>query len=238
MESIGRLSSSMEELGIKLNEKQEDQFKSYFNILTEWNSVMNLTTITEYNDVVDKHFVDSLSLIKAVDLKKNESIIDMGTGAGLPGIPLKIVFPQLRVVLMDSLNKRIKFLDHVIEKLGLTEIKAVHGRAEEAGRVKDYREKFDLCVSRAVANLSSLSEICLPFVRVDGYFVSYKAAEIEVEIEAAEKAIAVLGGKIEKVEKFYLPNTNIERSLIIIHKKYTTPRTYPRGGGKPFKNPL
>ena len=164
----------LKEYQIEISEKQTEQFLTYYELLTEWNSFMNLTAITEFNEVMKKHFIDSLSLIRAVpDINvKAYSLIDVGTGAGFPGIPLKIMFPSLKVVLLDSLNKRISFLNEVINKLGLTDIEAFHGRAEDFAKQKEYREHFDICVSRAVANLSTLSEYCLPFVKKGGFFIS------------------------------------------------------------------
>ena len=204
----------------------------------EWNKVMNLTGITEYQEVVEKHFLDSLSIVKVMDMDQAERVIDIGTGAGFPGIPLKIAFPKLDIVLLDSLNKRIRFLDHVIEELGLEGIRTIHGRAEDYARDGKYRERFDLCVSRAVANLSSLSEYCLPYVKVGGRFVSYKSGDIEEEVNDASKAIALLGGKKERIEKFQLPDTDIQRSFVVIGKTKNTQKRYPRKAGMPTKEPL
>ena len=185
-----------------------------------------------------RHFVDSLSIIKAIDLSGIHTVIDVGTGAGFPGIPLKIAFPHLRVVLLDSLNKRIKFLDEVISQLGLTEISTLHGRAEEYARKEEYREQFDLCVSRAVANLSTLSEYCLPYIQVGGMFVPYKSGEIDDEVEQSKKAVRILGGNIKDVMKFELPGTDIHRSFVLIHKEQHTQKKYPRKAGIPAKEPL
>lgn len=232
------LTESCEKIGITLTEKQIEQFLNYYEYLVEKNKVMNLTAITEYEEVVLKHFVDSLSIVKAVDMSKYHRLIDLGTGAGFPGIPLKIAFPDIEVVLMDSLNKRIKFLEEVIEKLGLNKITAVHARAEEGARKVEYREKFDICVSRAVANLSSLTEYCLPFVKQKGVFVSYKSMRVDDEIKNAKKAVSILGGEIKTIEEFLLPDTEIGRSFVVIEKIKTTPGKYPRKAGLPTKEPL
>jgi len=232
------LEQKLGELGIKQDQNQLERFHKFYQLLIEWNKVMNLTGITEYEDVVEKHFVDSLSIIKAIDLSRIHTVIDVGTGAGFPGIPLKIAFPHLRVVLLDSLNKRIKFLDEVISQLELTEIRTIHGRAEEYARKEEYREQFNLCVSRAVANLSTLSEYCLPYIQVGGMFVPYKSGEIDDEVEQSKKAVRILGGNIKDVMKFELPGTDIHRSFVLIHKEQHTQKKYPRKAGIPAKEPL
>lgn len=232
------LESRLEPLHITLSSMQLDQFDKFYDLLVEWNKVMNLTGITEYQDVVEKHFLDSLSIVKIIDMNQIEYAIDIGTGAGFPGIPLKIAFPDINIVLLDSLNKRIKFLDHIIEELKLDGIRTIHGRAEDYAREAGYREKFDLCVSRAVANLASLSEYCLPYVRVGGRFVSYKSGDIEQEISEGERAIKILGGKVYQVEKFNLPGTEIQRSFVMIKKMKNTQNKYPRKAGMPTKEPL
>lgn len=232
------LTEKVKELSIVLNDKQIQQFEQYYNILVEWNKVMNLTAITEYEEVVEKHFLDSLTIVNAIHVKKIETLIDVGTGAGFPGIPLKIAFPHLKVTLLDSLNKRIKFLNEVINLLELNDIKAIHGRAEDYAKQAEYREQYDICVSRAVANLATLSEYCLPYVKVDGLFVPYKSGEIDEELKSSEKAVSILGGKVDEVVKFQLPGTDIGRSFVKIHKIKETKKKYPRKAGMPTKEPL
>ena len=226
----------LEELGISLSEEQIGQFLTYYEMLIEKNKVMNLTAITEFDDVIEKHFLDSLSLIKVCDLNRELSVMDMGTGAGFPGIPLKIAFPKLQVTLADSLNKRILFLQEVIDKLGLKGVEAIHARAEELGKNKSYREQYDLVVSRAVANLASLEEYCVPFVKIGGSFISYKSGEIEEEVANAKNATFLLGGKVKNVYKFDLYEQ--KRSFVVIEKCKGTPKTYPRKAGTPTKTPL
>ena len=232
------LKNRMDRLQIETNENMLEQFDLFYHLLVEWNKVMNLTGITEYEEVVEKHFADSLSLARFLDLNKIHTVIDVGTGAGFPGIPLKIAFPHLKVVLLDSLNKRINFLNEVIAKLDLREIHTIHGRAEEYARKPEYREQFDLCVSRAVANLSVLSEYCIPYIRVGGIFVPYKSGEIDEEVAASRKAVDILGGQIDHVEKFQLPDTDIHRSFVFINKIMNTQKKYPRKAGTPAKEPL
>lgn len=235
-----RMIDGTKKFGISLSEEQIEKFYHYYEILIEWNKVMNLTAITELEDVIYKHFIDSLSFVKAVEETDNNkyNLIDVGSGAGFPGIPLKIVFPNFSVVLLDSLNKRVNFLNEVISKLNLMEIKAVHGRAEDFGKNREYREQFDFCVSRAVANMATLSEYCIPFVKVGGIFVAYKSEKVEEEIEKGNNAIQVLGGKIEKIERFVLTGTDADRSLVVIKKNKRTDKRYPRKAGIPGKEPV
>lgn len=232
------LEDGCQAFGVTLTDKQIEQFEKYYELLVEWNKVMNLTGITEFDEVMQKHFVDSAAAAKYVEMEKVNSLIDVGTGAGFPGIPLKIVYPHIQVTLLDSLNKRIKFLEEVVDNLGLTGIETVHGRAEDTAKKAEYREQFDLSVSRAVANLASLTEYCLPFVKVGGKFVSYKSVSVDEEITQSKKVVYVLGGEIEKVEKFNLPESDMERALVIIEKKRSTPKKYPRKAGMPTKEPL
>ena len=231
--------ADLKEWNLELNEAQLFQLEKYYELLVEKNKVMNLTAITEYDDVLKKHFLDSLALSQFIKLDgKKARLLDMGTGAGFPGIPLKIVFPELEITLMDSLNKRIVFLQDVIKELGLTGITAVHGRAEEAALKLEYREKFDFCVSRAVARLVSLAEFCLPFVKQGGCFVPYKSGEINEELQEAKFAFKELGGEYKKTYEYTLPNSDIERTLLMVEKTKQTPKKYPRAGGKPLKQPL
>lgn len=228
----------LEKWEIPFSSEQQEQFVTYYKMLVEKNKVMNLTAITEFDEVLDKHFLDSIALARYVDLTKSISLIDLGTGAGFPGMPLKIMFPNLKVTLADSLNKRIVFLNEVIGELGLTDIQTVHARAEDLAHNSDYREQYDYCVSRAVANLSSLSEYCLPFVRIGGTFISYKSGEIEEELAAAKKAIFLLGGQFDQVIPFQLDGTDLGRSFVLINKDKKTSKTYPRKSGMPTKKPL
>lgn len=233
-----RLQSKAEQLGIRLSEKQLEQFQCYYERLIEKNKVMNLTAITEYEEVVDKHFVDSILLGSVKELSGKKRVIDVGTGAGFPGIPLKIVYPEIEITLLDSLNKRVKFLAEVIEELGLTGIQAVHSRAEDLAQDAAHRQQYDICVSRAVANLATLSEYCIPFVKQGGYFISYKSTQIEEELKQAKKAVQVLGGTLEQIETVQIPGTTIERQFVMIRKTGTTPKKFPRKAGTASKTPI
>ena len=238
MNNTSILVDGCRDLGIDLSKSRQEQFVRYYQLLCEKNQVMNLTSVTEWDEVETKHYLDSLLLCKAVDLTGRRRVLDLGTGAGFPGIPLKIVYPDLEIVLADSLNKRIRFLDEVICELHLTGIETVHARAEDLGKQKGYRESFDLVVSRAVANLSSLSEYCLPFVRTGGFFISYKSSEIDEELKSAQAAIRILGGGGVHVISAPLPCTSMVRSFVIVKKERPTPAKYPRKAGTPSRAPL
>ncbi len=232
------LIDGLSQWGININKEQQEQFEKYYDLLVEWNSFMNLTGITDYEEVLVKHFLDSLALFHEHPYKEELSLLDMGTGAGFPGIPLKIVYPNLKVTLVDSLNKRVKFLDEVISTLGLRKIVAIHARAEELARKEEHREKYDIVVSRAVARTTSLAEFCLPYVKVGGYFIPYKSGTFEDELKEAHYSFEVLGAKLQEIKSFSVPNSEMHRTLFIIKKIKNTPKAYPRSGGKPLKAPL
>lgn len=228
--------NSMNFIGIELTNSQLNTFETYYDMLIDRNKVMNLTAITEFDEVMDKHFLDSVYLFRSIKLEAEYKLIDIGTGAGFPGIPLKIVFPELKITLLDSLNKRVGFLNDVIDELNLNDIEAIHGRAEDIARDKAYRASYDIAVSRAVANLSTLSEYCLPFVKIGGKFVSYKSGDCADEVDNAKAAIHLLGGKINKIDEFSYSNNS--RSFIVIDKVMNTSNKYPRKAGLPSKKPL
>lgn len=239
---MNRLKEICSKINIDVSEVQLQQFNKYYEMLIEKNKVMNLTAITEKEDVIIKHFVDSIAVIPYLKdkniLKDDSSIIDIGTGAGFPGLPLKIMLPDIKFTLLDSLNKRVGFLNEVISELGLKDIEALHGRAEDYAKPSQLREKYDLCVSRAVANLSTLSEYCLPYVKTGGKFISYKSEKLAEELLTANNAISILGGKINNQIEFILPDTEIYRTFMIIDKVKDTPKKYPRKAGTPSKDPL
>ena len=231
------LKTTIVDWNISFDDNQINQLDLFYEMLVEKNKVMNLTAITEFDEVMVKHFADSLSIGKVMPANIN-SVCDLGTGAGFPGIPMAIAYPNIQFTLIDSLNKRIKFLQEVVDALGLKNVTLIHARAEEAGRNKLYREMFDLVVSRAVANISTLSEYCLPLVKLNGYFISFKSGDIKEEISLSGNAIQKLGGSMEEPVYFSLPDTDISRSFIIIDKKKSTPKAYPRKAGTPSKEPL
>ena len=225
-----------EEIEIKLQEEQIDKFYTYMELLLIWNEKINLTAITNPKEIILKHFIDSITVSKQIN--KNSKVIDVGTGAGFPGIPLKIIREDIELTLLDSLNKRINFLKEVKEKLKLSKTEAVHARVEEFGQNKKNREQYDYAISRAVANLATLEEYLIPLITINGYTISMKGPEIEEELKQSKKSISVLGGKIEKIEKFELPKSDIGRSLVITKKIKQTPAKYPRKPGMPAKEPI
>ena len=225
-------------LNVELTDKQADQLMRYKELLVEWNEKMNLTAITEDMEVITKHFLDCLTVQSSIDLAQVKSLVDVGTGAGFPGLVLKIAFPNVHITLIDSLNKRLKFLQHVIDELGLTGIECVHGRAEDLGKNKAYREQFEVCASRAVANLAVLSEYTLPFVKTGGYLIALKGQKLDEELAEGEKAITILGGTIDKLVDVVVPYTDLNHRIAKIKKVKETPKKYPRKAGEPTKAPL
>lgn len=236
IEFIEKIKKQAQKIGVNITDEQAEKFYSYTNMLLEWNEKINLTAITELDEIIQKHFIDSLTISKY--LKENDSIIDVGTGAGFPGIPLKIVRDDISVTLLDALNKRINFLNEVIEQNKLTNIKTIHARAEEAGKNKNLRESFDIATSRAVAPLNVLVEYLLPLVKIGGKCICMKGSNTKEEIENSRKAINILGGKIERIEELELPDSDIKRTIIVIKKEKNTPSKYPRKAGTPSKMPI
>ncbi len=238
MDNTVLLKEGIEALGLEVDDKQISQLINYKNLLIEWNEKINLTAITEERDVYIKHFHDSFTCILTGVIKEGCKVIDVGTGAGFPGVPVKILRPDIKLTLLDSLNKRILYLNDVINKLELNCVEAVHGRAEEAGANKQHRESYDIAFSRAVAAMNILCEYCLPFVKVGGYFVCQKGPGYKEELEEAKKAIEVLGGKVADVREVLLPFSDIRHYIIVIEKIGPTPAKYPRKPGKPTSNPI
>lgn len=226
------------ELGIMLTETQVEQFMKYKVLLLEWNEKMNLTAITDDFEVITKHFLDCLTIVNAMDMSKVKNMIDIGTGAGFPGMVIKIAFPHIQVSLVDALKKRLTFLETVISELGLGKIEVVHSRAEDLGKKANYRESFDICASRAVANLAVLSEYTLPFVRKGGYLIALKGQKLDEELEMGKKAVAILGGELEAVVDATVPFTDLNHKIAKIKKVKETPKKYPRKSGEPTKSPL
>lgn len=240
-DGLSLFKNGLDELGISLSDIQIQQFIRFYEMLVEKNKVMNLTAITEFEEVIVKHFLDSLAVVKVVSkdtLKGDVKIIDIGTGAGFPGIPLKIAFPDIKITLLDSLNKRINFLREVCDELGFENVEFIHGRSEDFGKDPQYREKYSVCVSRAVANLATLSELCIPFVEQGGCFVSYKAGDCGEEIKESARAVDKMGGKVEVMEEYTVPTSDLNRVLLKIKKEKATPKAYPRKAGTPSKEPL
>ena len=224
--------------GLGFDENKYNKFIKYKDLIKEWNQKVNITAITEDSEIIKKHFIDSIKIFTFSPLATAKSIIDIGTGGGFPGIPIKIMEEKKEVVLLDSLNKRVKFLDEVIKSLNLVNISTIHGRAEDFAQVEKYREMFDVAVSRAVANLTTLSELCIPYVKVNGYFVAMKGPSVEEELIQAKNAISILGGKIEDVIQVSIEDSDLKHNLVIVKKIKSTPKTYPRQAGTASKNPL
>lgn len=233
---IKKIKEYAKEFLIELTEEQIEKFYTYMELLLEWNKKINLTAITEPNEIILKHFIDSLTINKYI--KSSEKIVDVGTGAGFPGIPIAIIRNDVNIVLVDSLNKRINFLSEVINKLELKNIIAIHSRAEDFGRMKEYRENFDKATSRAVANLATLSEYLMPLIKIKGECICMKGAEIESELKESKKAVEILGGKVKDIDSFNLPNSDFSRNIIIIEKTNKTDKKYPRKPGTPSKEPI
>lgn len=238
MQNKELLQDCSEKMHLSLSEEMAEQFMTYSSLLLEWNEKMNLTAITDEREVVLKHFADCLSIVPYLEVKEGTKMIDVGTGAGFPGIPVKIVMPEVSVTLLDSLQKRIGFLEAVVTELGLTDVECVHSRAEDGGQNPKYREQFDYCISRAVANLSVLAEYCLPFVKVGGALVALKGPEVQAEIDGASDALAKLGGRVKTLVDVTIPHTDLSHKLVIIEKVAPTPQQYPRSAGKIKKKPL
>lgn len=238
MEFYDLMAKAAEDVGLELTTEQYDQFITYMRLLQEWNEKINLTAIVDDEEIIKKHFIDSIKAFKRDEFKQNVNVIDVGTGAGFPGIPIAIMNPNINVTLLDSLNKRIKFLDIVINKLGLKNIKTIHSRAEDGARNKNLREKFDIATSRAVANMSVLSEYCLPYVKVGGKFIALKGPAVEQEIEESNIAIKTLGGELEQICEVKIEDTDLRHNLVVIKKIKECAKTYPRKAGTISKNPI
>lgn len=232
------LKQAMEAFGYDSSADTLGRFEKYMQLILEWNEKVNLTAITERDEFIKKHFIDSLCCLPHEEYKQSETVIDVGTGAGFPGMPLAIVSPDKKFILVDSLNKRIKILNEIIDELGLKNVEAVHGRAEELARNKLYREQFDICVSRAVSRLSVLSEYCLPFVKKGGWLAAYKGPDADREIDDARSALGKLGGKVIEIKNTEMDQFGISHRIVYIQKTMNTPKIYPRKAGTPEKKPL
>lgn len=238
MEYYKLFEKACEDVDIKFNEDMYNKFMKFKELIKEWNKKVNLTAITEDEEIIKKHFIDSIKVLKNDGFKQGNKVIDIGTGGGFPGIPLKIVLPDIEITLLDSLNKRIKFINIVIEELELKNIETIHGRAEDFGQDPKYRERYDYAVSRAVANLTALSEFCIPFVKVDGKFLAMKGPAVEEELNDANRAIKVLGGELNIVDNVVVEGSDLNHNLVCILKKKVTPKKYPRKAGMVIKNPI
>lgn len=232
------MNSACLDVQLDFNDSTYNKFIQYKDMIKEWNEKINLTAITEDEQIIKKHFIDCIKILKFSPLKEARSIIDIGTGAGFPGIPIKLVKPDIKMILLDSLNKRINFLNEVISKLELKEITTIHGRAEDFSRKIEYRQSIDVAVSRAVANLAVLSELCIPYVKVGGYFVAMKGPSVEEEIKEGEAAVSILGGKIEDIIEIEIEDSDLKHNLVVIKKVRETPKAYPRKAGTAARKPL
>ena len=233
-----QLENALQELKIPFSDEMLKKFNLYMKGILEWNDKVNITSITDEEEFIEKHFIDSILCVPYDEFKRSTKIIDVGTGGGFPGIPLALAAPDKQFVLIDSLNKRIKIINELCASIGIRNVKAIHSRAEEAARMKEHREKYDLCVSRAVANLATLSEYCLPFIKQGGYFLAYKGPDIEQEIKESKRALGVLGGEIKRQETSLLEDFYLKHKILFIEKTAKTPSKYPRKAGTPSKEPL
>jgi 16S rRNA (guanine527-N7)-methyltransferase len=232
------MEKACKKVGLNFDEDKYNKFMKYKEMIQEWNEKINLTTITEDSEIVQKHFIDSINIFNFKFLKNSKNLIDVGSGAGFPGLPIKIVNSDIEVVLLDSLNKRVNFLNEVIKELDLKDIKTIHGRAEDFGKDKEYREKFDIATSRAVANMTVLSEFCMPYVKVGGYFLALKGPSIEQELKDSRNAIGTLGGKIQDIIKVDMEDSEMNHNLVVIKKMRATDMRYPRKAGMVTKKPI
>lgn len=239
MDSVQQwLRQEADSIGIALTDRQLEQFELYYHLLVEWNEKMNLTGITEREAVYEKHFFDSLTVSLATDLTKADSLVDIGSGAGFPGIPLKIAFPHLRLAIVDSLNKRIRFLEEVASRLELANVQCIHGRAEDIARMSEHRDRYAVATARAVARLAGLNELCLPFVKPNGSFIAMKGADLSTELDESRYSASKLNAELREVRRLELPIERSERHLVILRKTGSTPKAYPRKAGTPLKTPL
>lgn len=238
MEYYDIMKTACDSVDMDFNEKKYNKFMEYKTLIKEWNEKVNLTAITEDEQIIKKHFIDCIKIYKFDPIKSAKSIIDIGTGAGFPGIPMKIMVSETKFVLLDSLNKRVNFLKEVSNKLSLDNINFVHGRAEDFAQMKEHRESYDISVSRAVANLSVLAELCIPYVKVGGYFIAMKGPSLEEELNEAKKAISILGGSVQDIIEVEIEDSDLKHNLLVVKKIKSTPKQYPRKPGTSSKNPL
>lgn len=238
MKFFDLMAKAAEDVGLQLSQEQYEGFMKYMRLLQEWNEKINLTAITEDEEVVKKHFIDCIKAFKRDEFKKAETMIDVGTGAGFPGLPIAIMRPELKVTLLDSLNKRINFLDIVVSALGLKNVTTIHSRAEDGAKNKALREKFDIATSRAVANMSVLSEFCIPYVRLGGHFIALKGPSVTEELQNSKNALGTLGGKLITVKEVDIEGTDLKHNLVVVEKVKETPKAYPRKAGTVTKKPL